>query len=176
MRSSIAMLLGLTHAGMRSAGRAADGMVQFLLDATRNYTALLTGERLRGWHAALFPTGHSGFHKITVGSWRTTPMQVISRPLGKQKLHYEAPFPEVLDAEMVLFFEWWLASSTHMDGIIRAALAQIYFVTIHPFADGNCRLARCIADLALAQDEKTRLHFYSLSAQIMANARHIAEC
>ena len=168
VRSSIAMHLGLPNAGMRPAGRAADGLVQVLLDATRNYPALLTGERLRGWHAALFPTGHSGFHKITVGSWRTTPMQVISGPLGKQKIHYEAPFPEVLDAEMTLFFEWWLATSTHMDGIIRAALAHFYFVTIHPFDDGNGRLARCIADLALAQDEKTGLRFYSLSAQIMA--------
>lgn len=168
VRSSIAMHLGLPHAGMRPAGRATDGLVQVLLDATRNYAALLTGERLRGWHAALFPTGHSGFHKITVGSWRTTPMQVISGPLGKQKIHYEAPLPEALDAEMALFFEWWQASNTHMDGIVRAALAHFYFVTIHPFDDGNGRLARCIADLALAQDEKTGLRFYSLSAQIMA--------
>ena len=168
VRSSIAMHLGLPHAGLRPAGRAVEGLVQVILDATRNYAKVLTGDRLGGWHAALFPTGHSGLHKITVGSWRTTPMQVISGPLGKQKVHYEAPCPEVLDAQMNLFFEWWAASHDHMDGIIRAALAHFYFVTIHPFDDGNGRLARCIADMALAQDEKTGLRFYSLSAQIMA--------
>lgn len=168
VRSSIAEHLGLPHVGLRPAGRAVDGLVHVILDATRNYATPLTNDRLHGWHAALFPTGHSGFHKITVGAWRTTPMRVISGPLGKQKVHYEAPRPETLDAEMVLFFEWLSASYTHMDGIIRAALAHYYFVTIHPFDDGNGRLARCIADMALAQDEKTGMRFYSLSAQIMA--------
>ena len=167
VRSSIAKHLGLPHAGLRPADRAVDGLVQVLLDATRNYASPLTDERLRGWHAALFPTGHSGFHKITVGAWRTSPMQVVSDPFGKQKVHYEAPHPEKLDDEMILFFDWWRSSLTDTDGIIRAALAHLYFVTVHPFDDGNGRLARCIADMALAQDEKTGMRFYSLSAQIM---------
>ncbi|MDL2286050.1 Fic family protein [Desulfococcaceae bacterium OttesenSCG-928-F15] len=168
VRSSIARHLGLPHAGLRPADRAADGLVQILLDATRNYTSPLTAERLYGWHAALFPTGYSGLHKITVAGWRTSPMQVVSGPVGKQTVHYEAPSPEMLDDEMRLFFHWWEKGLDSMDGIIRAALAHFYFVTIHPFDDGNGRLARCIADMALAQDEKTGMRFYSLSAQMMA--------
>lgn len=167
VRSSIAKHLGLPQAGLRPADRAADGLVQVLLDATRNYDTPLSCVRLCGWHAALFPTGHSGFHKITVGAWRKSSMQVVSGPFGKQKVHYEAPTPEKLDKEMTLFFGWWDDSFTHMDGIIRAALAHLYFVTIHPFDDGNGRIARCLADMALAQDEKTGMRFYSLSAQIM---------
>lgn len=168
VRSSIAKHLGLPYAGLRPADRAVDGLVQVLLDATRHYNIPLTSERLCGWHAALFPTGHSGFHQITVGAWRTSPMQVVSGPFGKQKVHYEALQPEKLDYEMALFFDWWANSLVNMDGVIRAALAHLYFVTIHPFDDGNGRLARCLADMALAQDEKTGMRFYSLSAQIMA--------
>ena len=167
VRSSIAKHLGLPHAGLRSADRAVDGLIQILLDATRQYDTPLSRERLWGWHAALFPTGHSGFHKITVGAWRTSSMQVVSGPFGKQKVHYEAPHPDKLDAEMTLFFDWWAESLSRTDGIIRAALAHLYFVTIHPFDDGNGRLARCLADMALAQDEKTGMRFYSLSSQIM---------
>lgn len=167
VRSSIAQHLGLPQAGLRGANRAADGLVQVLLDATRNYEPPLTAERLCGWHAALFPTGHSGIHKITVGDWRSSPMEVISGPFSKQKVHYAAPPPEKLNNEMQVFFAWWAASQSSMDGLIRAALAHFYFVTIHPFDDGNGRLARCLADMALAQDEKTGMRFYSLSAQIM---------
>lgn len=167
VRSSIAKHLGLPHAGLRPADRAVDGLVQVLLDATRNYEAALTVERLYGWHAALFPTGHSGLHKITVGAWRISPMQVVSGPFGKQTVHYEAPPPEKLNDAMSRFLNWWTASTGAMDGIIRAALAHFYFVTVHPFDDGNGRLARCIADMALAQDEKTGMRFYSLSAQVM---------
>ena len=168
VRSSIAKHLGLPHAGLRHADRAVDGLVQVLLDATRNYSTPLTNARLCGWHAALFPSGHSGFHKITARAWRTSPMHVVSGPFGKQNVHYEAPHPEMLDDAMALFFQWWEESAKTMDGIIRAALAHLYFVTVHPFDDGNGRLARCIADMALAQDEKTGMRFYSLSAQIMA--------
>lgn len=175
VRSSVAVHLGLPHAGLRQAGRATDGLVSVILDATRNYAFPLTSDRLKGWHAALFPTGHSGFHKINVGEWRTKPMQVISGPVGKQKIHYEAPDSNNLDAEMAAFFEWWAASLIQMDGIIRAALAHFYFVTIHPFDDGNGRLARSIADMALAQDEKTTMRFYSLSAQIMADCESYYE-
>jgi Fic family protein len=167
VRSSIARHLGLPQAGLRVADRAVDGLVQVLLDATRNYDPPLTAERLCGWHAALFPTGHSGLHKITVGAWRSSPMEVVSGPFGKQKVHYEAPPPERLDNEMRTFFHWWAASRGSMDGLLRAALAHFSFVTIHPFDDGNGRLARCLADMALAQDEKTGMRFYSLSAQIM---------
>lgn len=168
IRSSIAKHLGLPQAGLRSADRAADGLVQVLLDATRNYDCSLTAERLYGWQAALFSGGYSGLQKITVAAWRTSPMQVVSGTYGKQIVHYEAPPPERLEAEMTLFIAWWSASLAMMDGIVRAALAHLYFVTIHPFEDGNGRLARCIADMALAQDEKTGMRFYSLSAQIMA--------
>ena len=167
VRSSIAKHLGLPQAGLRVADRAVDGLVQVLLDATRNYNPPLTVKRLCGWHAALFPTGHSGLHKITVGSWRNSPMEVVSGPFGKQKVHYEAPPPQVLDDEMRVFFHWWAGSSESMDGLIRAALAHFYFVTIHPFDDGNGRLARSLTDMALAQDEKIGMRFYSLSAQIM---------
>lgn len=167
VRSSIAKHLGLPEAGLRAADRAVDGLVQVLLDATRNYDTPLTAERLCGWHAALFPTGHSGLHKITVGAWRSSPMEVVSGPFGKQKVHYEAPLPEMLDREMQAFFHWWATSRSRMDGLIRAALAHLYFVTIHPFDDGNGRLARSLTDMALAQDEKTGMRFYSLSAQIM---------
>ena len=167
VRSSIAKHLGLPQAGLRVADRAVDGLVQVLLDATRNYRPPLTAERLCGWHAALFPTGHSGLHKITVGAWRNSPMEVISGPFGKQKVHYEAPPPQALDDEMQAFFRWWAESCENMDGLIRAALAHFYFVTIHPFDDGNGRLARCLTDMVLAQDEKTGMRFYSLSTQIM---------
>lgn len=167
VRSSIAKHLGLPEAGLRVADRAVDGLVQVLLDATRNYDTPLTVERLCGWHAALFPTGHSGLHKITVGAWRSNPMEVISGPFGKQKIHYEAPPPKALDTEMRSFFLWWAETLSRTDGLIRAALAHLYFVTIHPFDDGNGRLARSLTDMALAQDEKTGMRFYSLSAQIM---------
>lgn len=167
VRSSIAKHLGLPHAGLRPADRAVDGLVQVLLDATRNYEAALTAERLYGWHAALFPSGHSGLHKITIGAWRASPMQVVSGPFGKQSVHYDAPPPEKLNDAMSRFLNWWTVGTGAMDGIIRAALAHFYFVTVHPFDDGNGRLARCIADMALAQDEKTGMRFYSLSAQIM---------
>lgn len=169
VRSSVARHLGLPHAGLRPADRAVDGLVQVLLDATRNHGDPLTAQRLFGWHAALFPTGHSGLHTITVGAWRSGPMQVVSGPFGKQTVHYEAPPPEKLDGEMAKFFAWWNAGTGSLDGIIRAALAHFHFVTVHPFDDGNGRLARCIADMALAQDEKTGMRYYSLSAQIMHN-------
>ena len=168
VRSSIALHLGLPTAGLRFANRAADGLVRVLLDATRNHPQPLTEERLCGWHAALFPAGHSGFHKITVAAWRHTPMHVVSGAFGKQKVHYEAPPPERLTTDMTAYFTWWQASLDTLDGVIRAAIAHLYFVTIHPFEDGNGRLARALADMALAQDEGTGMRFYSLSAQIMA--------
>ena len=168
VRSSIALHLGLPAAGLRPADRAVDGLVEVLLDATHNHELPLNKDRLCGWHAALFPAGRSGFHTIIAGAWRDAPMQVVSGPYGKQKIHFEAPPPERMEAEMAAFFLWWDDSREKLDGIIRAALAHLYFVTIHPFDDGNGRLARTITDMALAQDEGTGRRYYSLSAQIMS--------
>ncbi len=167
VRSSIAVHLGLPTAGLRPADRAVDGLVEVLLDATHNHAQALTKDRLCGWHSALFPSGRSGFHAITTGAWRTAPMQVVSGAYGKMKVHYEAPPPERMEAEMTTFFSWWEESRGTMDGVLRAALAHLYFVTIHPFDDGNGRLSRAIADMALAQDEGIGRRYYSLSAQIM---------
>ncbi|WP_027186592.1 Fic family protein [Desulfovibrio inopinatus] len=167
VRSSIALHLGLPYTGLRPADRAVDGLVQVLLDATRNYDDPLTEERLFGWHAALFPTAHSGLQRIRVSAWRNTPMAVVSGPFGKQRVHYEAPPADGLPEDMRQFLTWWTTSRNTLDGIIRAALAHLHFITLHPFDDGNGRLARSLADMALAQDEKTGMRFYSLSAQIM---------
>jgi len=167
VRSSIALRLDLPQASLPPADRAVDGLVEVLLDATRRYDQALDEKRLCGWHAALFPTGRSGLQSVTVGAWRIADMRVVSGPFGKQKVHFEAPPPARLPGEMAAYFTWWEESREKMDGLIRAALAQLYFVTIHPFDDGNGRLARALSDLALAQDEGTGQRFYSLSAQIM---------
>jgi Fic family protein len=167
VRSSVAIHLGLLHAGLRKADRAVDGLVEVLLDAANNHETILEKNRLCRWHTALFPIGRSGFHDIVAGDWRTMPMQVISGYYGRQRIHYEAPPPESLEKEMASFFVWWKNSRGNLDGIIRAALAHLYFVTIHPFYDGNGRLARAITDMALAQDEGLERRYYSLSAQIM---------
>ena len=175
VRSSVAMHLGLPAAGLRPANHAVDGLVEILLDATHNLATALTPERLCQWHTALFPAGYSGLQNIITGAWRKAPMQIVSGPYGKTHVHFEAPPPERLPAEMAAFFTWWEKSRGKIDGIIRAALAHLYFVTIHPFDDGNGRLSRAIADMALAQDDSiddsknkiTGRRYYSLSAQIM---------
>jgi len=167
VRSSIAVHLGLTTAGLRPADREVDGLVEVLLDATHNNAAALTKDRLCNWHAALFPSGRSGLYAIVTGAWRNAPMQIVSGAYGKTKVHYEAPPAEHMEAEMADFFSWWKDSRGNLDGVIRAALSHLYFVTIHPFDDGNGRLSRAIADMALAQDENTGRRYYSLSAQIM---------
>ena len=167
VRSSVAVRLGLPIAGLRPTDRPSDGLVQVLLDATLHHDAPLTAKRLKGWHAALFPTGYSGIHRLTPGKWRTGPVRVISGPVSKEKLHYEGPPALSLDREMKAFIAWWKLSEGRMDGILRAGLAHFRFVTIHPFEDGNGRLARTLTDMALAQDEAVRARFYSLSAQIM---------
>ena len=167
VRSSVAVHLGLSAAGLRKAGRVVDGLVEVLLDATHNYKMPLEKDRLCRWHAALFPAGRSGFQDIVAGEWRTVPIQVVSGAYGRRKVHYEAPPPERLEAEMASFFTWWKNSRKKTDGIIRAAAAHLRFVTIHPFDDGNGRLARTITDMALAQDEGLGRRYYSLSAQIM---------
>lgn len=168
VRSSIARKLGLPSAGL-PIDRHTDGLVGILLDASQNHAKALTKKRLFGWHAALFPTGYSGLHKIRVGSWRgPDPMRVVSSKIGHEIIHYEAVPYERVDAEMKLFFQWWQDSQEGMDGIIRAAVAHYWFVAIHPFEDGNGRIARALTDMALAQDDRQAQRYYSLSSQINA--------
>lgn len=167
VRSSVARRLGLPFAGLPPSDRYIDGMVDVLLDATTHYSKPLTAERLKGWQAALFPLGFSGMHRVRMGKWRVSPMQVLSGPVGRERVHYKAPPHAKIEKEMGAFLSWWKKSFGKMDGLIRAGVAHFYFVTIHPFDDGNGRIARAITDMALAQDEKRDQRFYSLSSQIM---------
>lgn len=167
VRSSIARRLGMDIGGLVEADRHVEGVVEMMLDATQNCFQPLTAERLFGWHASLFPTGRSGMTRITVGAWRTGedgPMQVVSGPIGRERVHYEAPEAERLDAEMAKFLDWFEMAA--IDPVLKAGVAHFWFVTIHPFDDGNGRIARAIADLALARAEGTPQRFYSMSAQI----------
>jgi len=167
VRSSVARKLGLPSAGL-PIDRYVDGLVAVLLDATQNHNLPLNVERLCGWQAELFPTGYSGMHKIQVGVWRgDEPMQVVSGPPGKEKIHFEAPPSNKIDDEIALFLSWWNTSKSKMEGLIRASIAHFWFVTIHPFEDGNGRIARALTDMALAQDDGQKYHYYSLSSQIM---------
>lgn len=170
VRSSVARRLGLPAAGLPVSDRHVDGLVEMLLDATRGRDKPLTPERLKGWQAALFPTGYSGMTRIVAGDWRESaePMRVVSGPVGREKIHYEAPPSDRLDAEVERFLGWWDSSRGRMDGLVRAGVAHFWFVTIHPFEDGNGRVARAIADMALAQDEGTGCRLYSMSARINA--------
>lgn len=173
VRSSIARKLGLDVAGLPRPGREVDGIVEMMLDATRNFDAPLTAERLFGWHAALFPTGRTGMRRIRVGAWRTLeagPMQVVSGPVGREVVHFEAPDAERLQAEMESFLEWFNAPS-EIDPVIEAAVAHLWFVTIHPFEDGNGRIARAIADMVLSRADGTQERFYSMSSGIEADRR-----
>lgn len=168
VRSSIARHLGMDVAGLVASDRFVDGVVQMTLDATRNAGFPLTADRLFNWHAALFPTGRSGISKITVGNWRkdeTGPMQVVSGGFGKEKVHYQAPAAQALDKEMKSFMDWFNAEST-LDPVIKAGIAHLWFVTIHPFDDGNGRIARAIADMQLARTDGSKQRFYSMSARI----------
>lgn len=168
VRSSIARRLGIDIGALTPADRHVEGVVEMMLDATRHYSRPLTAERLYGWHASLFPTGRSGMSKIKTGSWRddsTGPMQVVSGAIGKERVHSEAPKADRLAGEVGLFLDWF-EGKEQIDPVLKAALAHLWFVTIHPFADGNGRIARAIADLALARSEKSHQRFYSMSAQI----------
>jgi Fic family protein len=168
VRSSIARRLGIDIGALAPADRNVEGVVEMILDATQNYTAPLTKARLFGWHAALFPTGRIGMTKIRVGAWRddaSGPMQVVSGPVGRERVHYEAPAAGSVDREMRAFLAWFNKPDA-VDPVLRAALAHLWFVTIHPFDDGNGRIARAIADMALARSEGSPQRFYSMSAQI----------
>jgi len=168
LRSSVARRLGLPTAGLPTPPRAVDGLIDVLLDATRRHDASLTAKRLFGWQAALFPTGYSGLHAIRVGELRgDDPMQVVSGGIGKEKVHFIAPPREALDVQVEQFLSWFNAPPADLDGLVRAGLAHLWFVTLHPFEDGNGRLARAITDMALSQDERQPMRLFSLSAQIL---------
>jgi Fic family protein len=168
VRSSIARRLGMEVAGLIPADRDVEGIVEMMLDATQNYQKQLSDERLFDWHAALFPTGRSGMHKIVVGTWRNNsddgPMQVVSGAMGKERVHFEAPASNVLQKEMEGFISWFNKDTS--DPVIKAAIAHLWFVTIHPFDDGNGRMARAITDMQLARADKSSMRFYSMSSQI----------
>ena len=168
VRSSIARRLGLDIGALAPADRDVDGVVDMVLDATQRHNQPLTVDRLFAWHAAMFPTGYSGLTKIRVGAWRDDAhglMQVVSGPIQKQKVHYEAPPANRLDAEMAEFLLWFSVDQQD-DPVIKAGLAHLWFVTIHPFEDGNGRIARAVGDMALARAERSMQRYYSLSAQI----------
>lgn len=168
VRSSIARRMGLDIGALLPIDRTVEGVVEMMLDATQRCDAALTEERLFGWHSALFPTGRSGMHKIIVGAWRTDksgPMQVVSGVMGRERVHFEAPAAKRLKAEMQRFLSWFNARD-ELDLVVKAGVAHLWFVTLHPFEDGNGRIARALSDLLLARSERMRQRFYSMSAQI----------
>jgi Fic family protein len=168
VRSSIARRLGLNIGGLVPSDRNVDGVVEMMLDATRYYAKPLTDERMFGWHASLFPSGRSGMTRISTGQWRddkSGAMQVVSGPIGRETVHYEAPVAARLKKEMAAFLKWF-NKEAELDPVLKAGVAHLWFVTIHPFEDGNGRIARAIADLCLARSEKSSQRFYSMSAQI----------
>ena len=170
VRSSIARRLGMDIGALTPADRGVEGVVEMTLDATQRYAAPLTEERLFGWHAALFPTGRSGMQRIRVGAWRddgSGPLQVVSGPVGRERVHFEAPEAGRVGREMAAFLDGF-NGTTGIDPVLKAALAHLWFVTVHPFDDGNGRLARAIADMALARSEQSPSRFYSMSTQIRA--------
>jgi len=169
VRSSIARRLGIEMAGLVPSDRNVDGVVEVMLDATQKFRQPLTTDRLFSWHSALFPVGRSGIHKIVVGSWRNNPiddpMQVVSGPKGKEHVHFKAPDSNVIDQEMNIFLDWF-NDNNDTNALLKAAIAHLWFVTIHPFDDGNGRLARTITDMLLARADGISKRFYSMSAQI----------
>lgn len=169
VRSSIARRLGMEVAGLVPSDRNVDGVVEMMLDATQRHNSDLSDERLFGWHAALFPTGRSGMYKIVVGNWRNNskddPMQVISGAMGRETVHYQAPDAELLEQEMKHFLTWF-NSISNIDPVLKAGIAHLWFVTIHPFDDGNGRIARAITDMQLGRADESTQRFYSMSAQI----------
>ena len=168
VRSSIARRLGIDIGISPHVARNVEGIVEVMMDVTRNYNTPLTARRLFDWHAALFPTGRSGMHRITVGAWRgdsSGPMQVVSGPAGRERIHFEAPDHERLKAEMDRFIRWF-NGSIEMDLVLKSSLAHFWFITIHPFDDGNGRIARAISDMLLAKSEESTQRFYSMSSQI----------
>ncbi len=165
VRSSIATRLGLAYSGVAHSDRNINGIVDLMLDATQNNNKTITNKRLFGWHAALFPTGRNGMYKIEVGQWRTRAMQVVSGGMGKETVHYEAPIADLLALEMKQFLNWF-NEEQNLGLLIKAAIAHLWFITIHPFDDGNGRIARAITDMQLSKADGTNQRFYSMSAEI----------
>ena len=177
VRSSLARKLGMESGALVPADRHVEGVVELMLDATQHYDEPLTPDRLFGWHAALFPTGRSGMRTIRAGEWRddaSGPMQVVSGPIGREKIHFQAPAAYRLQSEMARFLAWFNTQAT-VDPVMKAAQAHLWFVTIHPFDDGNGRIARAIADMAMAQSEASPQRFYSMSAQIRQERKEYYE-
>ena len=174
VRSSIARRLGINAAGLVQSARNIEGIVEMMLDATQRYELPLTEERMFGWHAALFPSGYSGAYKIDVACYRSGEMQVVSGAMGKEKVHYEAISPDLVKPEMDKFLHW-LNTDFSVNAIIKAAIAHFWFIIIHPFDDGNGRIARTISDMQLARAEKSQQRFYSLSSQILVEKKRYYE-
>lgn len=174
VRSSIARRLGINTAGLVPSSRHVEGVVEMMLDATQRYTLPLTEKHLFGWHAALFPTGYSGPYEIEVGRYRSGEMQVVSGAMGKEKLHYEAVKPELVNAEMDKFLEWF-NNENRLDPVLKAAIAHFWFIIIHPFDDGNGRIGRAITDMLLARAEGSGERFYSMSSQILIERKRYYE-
>ncbi len=177
IRSSVAKRLGIPTAGLSRINQKTDGVVEVLIDATKNYENKLTHKRLFSWHACLFPTGYSGMSKIRVAGYRTgeEPMQVVSGALGEEKIHFLAPPSTLLKKEMENFLSWWNDEQSDVEGILKAAIAHLWFVTIHPFEDGNGRVARVLTDMTLAREEQTSRRLYSLSSQILSDKKSYYE-
>jgi Fic family protein len=177
VRSSIARRLGIDIAGAVESERHVEGIVEMMLDATQRYDLPLTKDRLFGWHAALFPSGWSNLNKITVADWRkdtTGPMQVVSGPMGKEKVHYQAPASHRIEFEMGRFLNWF-ENEHEIDLVLKAAIAHLWFVSIHPFDDGNGRITRAITDMTLARSDKSIRRFYSMSAQLRVERKQYYE-
>jgi Fic family protein len=177
VRSSIARKLGIELAGAIASERHIDGIVEMMLDATQKYDSPLTKNRLFGWHSALFPTGWSNLCKITVADWRkdtTGPMQVISGAMGKEKIHFEAPNSDRIDLEIEKF-NHWIESKNEIDSVLKAAIAHLWFITIHPFEDGNGRITRAITEMLLARSDNSTKRFYSMSSQIRTERKQYYE-
>jgi Fic family protein len=175
VRSSIARRLGIEVAGLVNSARNVDGIVEMMLDATQRYEQPLTEERMFGWHAALFPTGYSGGYKIDVACYRKGEMQVASGAMGKEKVHFEAVVTENVKPEMDNFLKWLNVENLRLDSLIKAAIAHLWFVTVHPFDDGNGRIARTIGDMLLARSDESKNRFYSMSAQILKERKKYYE-
>ena len=177
VRSSVARRLGIDIGGETPVSRDIEGVVEMMLDATQNYSAEMTKDRLIGWHAALFPTGYSGMYKINVGNYRTDelgPMQVISGYEGKEKIHYEAPPASILENEMDEFLNY-INTNNEYDSLIKAGIVHLWFVILHPFDDGNGRIARALTDMILARSDDSKFRFYSMSSQIQKNRKSYYE-
>jgi len=170
VRSSVARHLGIEVAALNRIDRDVEGIVEIMLDATQKFDQPLTKERLFHWHLALFPDQNNSFRKIKTGQWRTSPIQVVSGPLGREKIHFEGPSVKRVDQEMRSFLDW-IDKEKKIDLVLKAAIAHLWFVTIHPFDDGNGRIGRAIADLLLARSENSSCRFYSLSAQIQSERK-----